>query len=95
MQEYFLPALTDIDCLTKNCKFNLDRSQLFHIEIDLDRVKDKSIFTLAGVRKRYIIARLDVVESFLRREAKGLLLQEVDCTKGGKLCQRTVQKVNI
>lgn len=77
-QEYFLPQLSELSCLTKNSQFNLDHSKLNYIELNPEEIKEKAIFTLAEVKSRYVIARLDVIESMLRRNAKGLCIEEVD-----------------
>lgn len=76
-QEYFLPQLSEQNCLTKNSEFNLDHSKLNYIELNPEEIKEKAIFTLAEVKSRYVIARLDVIESILRRNAKGLCIEEV------------------
>ena len=48
-----------------------------YIELNPEEIKEKAIFTLAEVKSRYVIARLDVIESILRRNAKGLCIEEV------------------
>ena len=45
--------------------------------IDLEKVGDHSIFYLEGVGNLYTVARLDIVESFLRRNAIGMDLLPV------------------
>lgn len=77
-QEYFLPQFSERNCLTKNSQFNLDHSKLNYIELDPEQIKETSIFTLEGVKSRYVIARLDVIESMLRRNVKGLCIEEVN-----------------
>lgn len=76
-QEYFLPQLSEMSCLTANSQFNLDRSRLKYIELDQESIKEKAIFTLGEVKSRYVIARLDVIEGMLRRNVKGLCIEEV------------------
>lgn len=82
-ERYYLPTLEEIDCLTKESVFNLNHSVLHKIVIDTDRTEDKCLFALSGVSNRYVIARLDLIESVLRRGAKGLHLKEIEVVKGG------------
>lgn len=76
--EYFLPELKVIDCMVQETSGVMDK-----ITIDPDEVKDTAIFTIAGEKQDYIIARLDIVESFYRRNVKGLMVEEVEIRKGG------------
>lgn len=78
-KDYYLPTLRFVDCLTSNCKFNLDHSELFYIELDKEKVGERSIFVLQGVSNQYVVVRLDVLESFLLRGATGFLGKEVVC----------------
>lgn len=78
METYYFPTLELIDCLSSQSIYNLDHSELKKIVLREDLIKDKSIFAIKGIRKRYIIARLDVVEAMLRRDAMGFRLTEVE-----------------
>lgn len=69
---YYLPILEYIDCLCESSKLTKDRSTILEAVINLDKVNDHSIFYLEGVGNLYTIARLDIVESFLRRGAIGI-----------------------
>lgn len=82
MQNYFLPSLEEIDCLTSRSEYTFGHVDLKYIELDKNRIGDKSIFKLKGVEKNYIIARLDVVESLLRRGGKGIMVRETDVSDG-------------
>lgn len=75
---YHLPILEYVDCLADSSKLTLDRSVIMKAVINLDKIGDRSIFYVESVGNLHIIARLDIVESFLRRGAKGLLLEEVE-----------------
>lgn len=74
---YYVPVLDEVECLTEKCVYNLDHSELKEIEIDEQKVRDKSIFQLAGVKKRYTIIRLDLAEALLRRNITGMDLKEI------------------
>lgn len=78
-QEYFLPTLEEVNCLTENCKFNMNRSELLEAEFELSKIGDKSIFYLGDVNSKIIVVRLDVAESMIRRGSRGFLLEEVTC----------------
>lgn len=95
MQPYFHPMFHELDCLGENTVFNLDRSELNIIELEEEKLEDKAIFRLAGVSKCYVIVRLDLLESLLRRGAIGLSIQEVSVRKGNVLCQSQEKKKNI
>lgn len=58
-------------------RFSRDRSTIFDCIISRKKVADYTIFYLAEVGNLYTVARLDIVESFLRRGAKGISLCEV------------------
>lgn len=80
-ERYYLPALEELECLTADSIFNMDRSILHKIVIDIDKTEDKCLFALSGVSNRHIVARLDFVESILRRGAKGLHLKEIETVR--------------
>ena len=81
-QLYLLPMLREVDCLTEHATFNLDHSELKEIEIDEDQAEDKVIFRIANVKKSYVVVRLDLLESLLRRGVYGLSVQEIKVRKG-------------
>lgn len=75
-QEYFFPM---IRTFTSNQKS--DKAE--NLEIDRDEVGDCSIFAIKGVNHRFIIVRLDLIESILRRGHKGFTLEEITYIRGG------------
>lgn len=93
-QHYFLPQLQELDCLTENSEYGFGHMELTKIEIAEEKLKDKAIFRIAGMEKDYIIARLDMVESLLRRGIKGMALEEVQVRKYGKEGGISCQKKN-
>ena len=74
---YYLPILEYIDCIDAASKLTMDRSTILETVIALDKVDDHSIFYMDGVSNLYTVARLDIVESFLRRGAIGIDLLPV------------------
>lgn len=74
---YFMPILDYIDCLTPASTLTRDCSTIINAVLDLGKLNGQSIFYIASVGNLYTVARLDIVESFLRRGALGLDLVEV------------------
>ncbi len=74
---YHLPILPHIDCLSPSSELTIDRSTILSPVIDTRKVGDQSIFYLSGVKNLYTVARLDIIESFLRRGLKGIGLSEM------------------
>ena len=74
---YHLPILPHIDCLCPSSELTIDRSTILSPVIDTRKVGDQSIFYLSGVKNLYTVARLDIIESFLRRGLKGIGLSEM------------------
>lgn len=74
---YHMPILEYADCLTNGSILTKDHSTIISAEIDPTKVNEHSIAYIASVSNLYIIARLDIIESFLRRGAQGISLQEV------------------
>lgn len=90
-KQYFLPCIPFIACLSPDSQFNLDHSILLKTVLEEDKIPDKGIFWLAGVKSRYVVVRLDIVEAILRKEVYGIDLQEVEVIpKGGQVsCQNS------
>ena len=72
---YYLPLLEHCDCLTQESELSRGRDTLITAVLDPKKIEDKSIFYLGGVSKLYVVARLDLVESLLRRKARGIGLE--------------------
>lgn len=75
---YFMPILDYIDCLAPSSILTKDRSTIIDAVLDLEKLNGQSIFYIASVGNLYTVARLDIVESFLRRGAIALGLMEVN-----------------
>ncbi|HEX3075530.1 MAG TPA: hypothetical protein VHQ24_01540 [Lachnospiraceae bacterium] len=77
-ETYYMPTLEEIDCLSEKSEFSRMHSELARIVLDREKIQDKAIFTIAGVDRRYVIARLDVIESMIRRDATGYRITELE-----------------
>lgn len=75
---YHLPILPVSDCLSPESELNRDKSKVIHGVIDLEKAQARPIIKLGGVTNTHIAFRLDVVESILRRGAKGIKLTELE-----------------
>lgn len=81
---YYLPILEEIYCLDEKSKFNLDKSILKKGVIDYEKTEEKAVFRLGGLNHYYIAGRLDLVESILKRDVKGIGLEELEIRQEGK-----------
>ncbi|WP_250277183.1 hypothetical protein [[Clostridium] colinum] len=76
MGVYYLPIFEEIYCLAG--KDDIDSKEIAEkIILKREKIKDKPIFKIGGFNKRYIVARMDLVESILKREVKGINLIEM------------------
>lgn len=76
--QYYLPTLDEIDCLHQNSIVTIDKSAIKKIVLDKTKLKDQPLFFISGVSKRYAIARMDFIESILRKDVHGIQLTEVE-----------------
>ncbi len=74
---YFLPVFEKVTCLAKGCILNRNRSIIFDAILNKNCMQDRSVFQIGDANGTHVVARLDLVESILRRNAKGVFLQPV------------------
>ena len=84
MQTYALPILPKLACLAEGSRFNLDKSVLEYARLDVSKVGEHSIFTLAGTSGQYMVGRFDLLESMLKRGARGFWIEELETAEGGQ-----------
>jgi hypothetical protein len=79
-QLYFLPKLSYIDCLCreKSTFINERSTKYSQIVLNAAKVQNKSIFWLLGNEGYVPIVNLDLTESILRRETRGIELIELE-----------------
>ena len=75
---YYLPILEEADCLDKKSELNLDRSVIRKGIIDYKRTEGRAVFRVGGLNRYYMAGRLDLVESILKRDVKGVGLTELE-----------------
>lgn len=73
----YITQIKKIDCLTSNSEYTFAHAELRTIELDENKVGDSCIFEINGPQKRYIVIRLDTIESLLRRGNPGIILTEI------------------
>jgi len=73
---YYLPKLPQLDVLTANSRFNLDKSKIVHAEIDGKKTYDKALFQVANVNHTCILIHLELIESLLKQGVICMGLQE-------------------
>lgn len=73
VEEYFIPYLTEEDCLASSSIINMNKTVIEKAVIDLKKVNpNKYIFIIGNLNTRYVVAREEFVESILRRGARGI-----------------------
>ncbi len=75
---YYLPILRRIDCLKSASRLNRDRSVIHKAVLDKAKIGDEVIFKIGNVGGSHIVIRLDLAESILRRETRGIGLNTVE-----------------
>jgi len=77
-KNYCLPIFEEIEALSKNAQFNLNKTVVKKIILDKEKIQDKKIFKIKEIFKPLIVIRLDVAESLLRRNYKGISLERLE-----------------
>lgn len=80
---YFSPVLHEVDCLMEQNKFNQNRSEIKKAVIDVSKIGDKKVFSLAGVQGLHVVGRRDFIESVLRRDIRGLMILPIETVNEG------------
>ena len=65
---YYIPLLAKINCLSRHSLLTPDRSQVKKLVLNAKAQYPYSVFQVAGVGSDVVVARLDVMESLLRRK---------------------------
>ncbi|MFI3212238.1 MAG: hypothetical protein R3Y24_02755 [Eubacteriales bacterium] len=76
-ETYYLPILPQVECLTIESELLPNNLGVKKIVLDSEKVKDYSLFRITNLINDYFIVRLDMAESFLRRGAIGVYLEEI------------------
>lgn len=71
---YYLPIFEEVDCLSRETSYNMNKSAITHMVLCEEAIGRRPLFKLAYDYETYIIVRLDLAESILRRRMKGIQL---------------------
>lgn len=78
---YFLTILDKLDCMSEQTQFNSVGNRVTKLVLDRDKIGSKAVFEIKGFDRKYIVGRMDFVESILRRGAERITLEEI-CING-------------
>lgn len=76
-ENYSLPILEEIECLSDKAELNLNKTVVKKIVLDKEKIQGKKIFKIKESSKPLIVIRLDVAESLLRRDFRGIKLEKL------------------
>lgn len=78
---YFIPLLEEIECISEKSKYNKVGNRITELVLNYEQVRDKIVFKVRGYDRKCIVGRMDLVESLLRRKARGIQIEKVrmDC----------------
>ena len=77
-ENYYMPIFEEIECLSEKAELNLNKTVVKKIILDKEKIKNKKIFKIKESSKILVVVRLDVAESLLRREFKGMYLERLE-----------------
>ncbi|AGX41829.1 imm11 family protein [Clostridium saccharobutylicum] len=77
-ENYYMPIFEEIECLSEKAELNLNKTVVKKVILDKEKIKGKKIFKIKESSKTLVVVRLDVAESLLRREFKGLCLKRLE-----------------
>ena len=76
---YHAPNLELVDCLDKKrSEYNLDTSVIERLVIHIDKLQNRHILRVSGVKATAVVVSLMVAESILRRKIQGVRLTPVE-----------------
>ncbi|MBU3218122.1 hypothetical protein LL033_22100 [Clostridium estertheticum] len=76
-ENYSLPIFEEIEALSDKTELGLDKRIIKNIIISKEKIQGKKIFRIKESTKPLIVVRLDVAESLLRRDFKGIKLERL------------------
>ncbi|OCA96885.1 imm11 family protein [Clostridium beijerinckii] len=75
---YYLPIVEEIEALSENSELNLNKTVVRKLILNKEKIQGRKIFKIKESLKPLIIVRLDIAESLLRRNFKGIKLERVE-----------------
>ena len=83
--------LDAVDCLSDQSEWNADRSVLRRGVLRAEKLGKQALFFLDGSKNTYVAARLDLVESLLKRGARGIGLTPLEIVTESLECRQEEQ----
>jgi len=80
---YWIMGVEELHCLSEQTVLNPPRMR--HLVLDQDKINKTPIFKLGGILENYLIVRLDVAESLLRRNFYGIELRKMSVAKAKEI----------
>ena len=74
---YFLSIIEELDCMSEKTQRSAMGNRIIKLVLDEEKIGANAVFRIKGCDKSCIAARLDVVESLLRRGIQGITIEEV------------------
>jgi hypothetical protein len=76
-ENYSLPICEEIECLSYKSELNLNKTVVKKIVLDKEKIEGKKFFKIKESSKPLVVIRLDVAESLLRRDFRGIKLERL------------------
>lgn len=73
---YYLMIVDKVDCIASSTQYRFDK--ITKLVIDESKADGRSVFEISDSKDHYLIFKLNLMESILRREAQGLAWEEVE-----------------
>lgn len=73
---YWLVIPPKVPCLSTQTEFRLDGT-LKKLVLDEDKAAPYSFFQIEGIKENYIVVNIELAESILRRDLRGIRLQKI------------------
>ena len=77
-ENYYLPIVEELDALSDKAELNLNKTVVKKLILNKEKINGKKIFKIRESSKPLIVVRLDVAESLLRRNFKGMKLERIE-----------------
>ena len=77
-ENYYMPIFEEVECLSEKSELNLNKTVVKKIILNKEKIRNKKIFKIKESSKTLVVIRLDVAESLLRREFKGMCLERLE-----------------
>jgi hypothetical protein len=80
-ENYYLPILEEVEVLSDKAELNLNKTVVKKLILNKEKLQGKKILKIKESSKPLIVVRLDVAESLLRRNFKGIKLERVEVSE--------------